>query len=77
MKQPSKNACAMIDAIKAEWLTAAKEKRNPTTLNVLTIFQEEHEAPPQRKTDSGVIRDCFRMLSGKSQGPEPNIQTTD
>jgi hypothetical protein len=40
MKQPSKNACAMIEAIKAEWLTAAKEKRNPSTSNALAIFRK-------------------------------------
>jgi hypothetical protein len=40
MKQPSKNACAMIDAIKVEWLAAAKEKRHPNTSNVLAIFRK-------------------------------------
>jgi hypothetical protein len=40
MKQPNKNACAMIDAIKVEWLAAAKEKRYPATSNVLAIFRK-------------------------------------
>lgn len=40
MKQPSKNACAMIDAIKAEWIAAAKEKRHLATSNVLAIFRK-------------------------------------
>ena len=30
----------MIDAIKVEWLAAAKEKRHPATSNVLAIFRK-------------------------------------
>jgi hypothetical protein len=40
MKKPSHNACAMIDAIKVEYEAAHKEKRNPSTSNVLAIFRD-------------------------------------
>jgi hypothetical protein len=40
MKAPNKNACAMINAIKAEWLAAGKDERHPTTSNAVAIFRK-------------------------------------
>jgi hypothetical protein len=39
--EPSHNAIAMADAIKAEWLAAQRDNRNPCSSNVLKIFQEQ------------------------------------
>lgn len=40
MKKPNQNAILMVDAIKAEAEAAYKERRAPSSSNVLRIFAE-------------------------------------
>jgi hypothetical protein len=67
MKQPNKNACAMIDAIKAEWLAAAKEKRHPATSNVLTIFRKSMKPRLNEKQIQElfeIVFECYLEVTG-------------
>jgi hypothetical protein len=48
----------MIEAIKAEWLTAGKEKRHPATSNVLIIFRK-HMKP---RLNERQILELFELV---------------
>lgn len=45
MNKPNRNALAMFDAIKAEWLAAQREKRDPLSSNVIKIFRTKMKPP--------------------------------
>jgi hypothetical protein len=67
MKAPNKNACAMVDAIKAEWIAAAREERNPKTLNVLPIFRKSMKPRLNEKQIQElfeIVFECYLEVTG-------------